>query len=61
MLDCYIPVIPSVPNFDEMVPVREVSKALKHLGIPDSIFWDGIPDESIESVAVPIVRGVSEQ
>ena len=32
-------------DYDDPVPVPEILKCLKHLQIPESVFWEGVPDE----------------
>jgi hypothetical protein len=29
---------------DELVPINEIAKSLRHLRISDTSFWEGIPD-----------------
>jgi hypothetical protein len=39
---------------EQMVPVREISKALKHLTLSENIFWEGVPDQSLLDVGTPV-------
>jgi len=42
---------------DEMVPIREISKALKHLRIEEDDFWRDIPDSPAQFSVAPEEAG----
>jgi hypothetical protein len=36
---------------DELVPIAEIAKSLKHLQIEQDTFWDGLPDHTVSAPA----------